>query len=61
MSEQHQHHHHSHQKEDYASRFKRRGLQSIVIRRMVDKWLKIALFIIAIFMVLLLMASYLIG
>lgn len=55
--EKHSHHHH----EDYASRFKRKSLNSIAFRRKVDKWLKIALFILAILMVLLVFASYLFG
>lgn len=52
MSEQHHHSHHHHH-DDYASRFKRKSLQSIAFRRKLDKWLKIALFILAVFMVLL--------
>ena len=55
----HSHHHHHH--EDYASRFKRKSLNSIAFRRKVDKWLKIALFVLAILMVLLVFASYLFG
>ena len=60
MSE-HQHHHHSHHHDDYASRFKRKSLNSIVFRRKFEKWLKIVLFAMAIFMVLLVVAAYLFG
>jgi hypothetical protein len=62
MSEQnHQHHHHHHHREDYASKFKRKSLNSIAFRRKLDKWLKIALFILAIIMVLLVIFSTLFG
>lgn len=59
MSEQ-QHHHHSHH-DDYASRFKRKSLQSIEFRRKADKWLKIFLLIVALFMIVLVFAAYLFG
>lgn len=59
MSEQH-HHHHSHH-DDYASRFKRKSLQSIEFRRKADKWLKIFLLIVALFMIVLVIAAYLFG
>ena len=59
MSEQ-QHHHHSHH-DDYASRFKRKSLQSIEFRRKADKWLKIFLLIVALFMIVLVIAAYLFG
>ena len=54
----HTHHHHH---EDYASRFKRKSLNSISFRRKLDKWLKIALFILAILMIILVFAAYLFG
>jgi hypothetical protein len=61
MSEQqHHHHHHSHH-DDYASRFKRKSLQSIAFRRKADKWLKIILFFVALFMIALVLAAYLFG
>ena len=53
------HHHHHHI--DYASRFKRKSLQSIEFRRKFDKWLKIILLVLAIFMLLLLLLAYLFG
>lgn len=59
MSEQH-HHHHSHH-DDYASRFKRKSLQSIEFRRKAEKWLKIFLLIVALFMIVLVIAAYLFG
>ena len=50
---QHGHHSHHHHYDDYASQFKRKSLQSIEFRRNLDKWLKIALFILAVLMILL--------
>lgn len=60
MSEQQHHHHHSHH-DDYASRFKRKSLQSIEFRRKAEKWLKIFLLIVALFMIVLVIAAYLFG
>ena len=60
MAEQQQHHHHHHH-DDYASRFKRKSLQSIEFRRKADKWLKIALMILAILMILLVITATLFG
>ena len=60
MSEQQHHHHHSHH-DDYASRFKRKSLQSIEFRRKADKWLKIILLIVALFMILAVAYVYLLG
>lgn len=51
-------HHHGHHHEDYASRFKRKSLLSISIRRKVDKWLKRVLFILAAIMILLVILAY---
>ena len=56
MAEQHHHHHHHHRKDD-ASRFKERSLRSIVLRRQVEKWAKVIVFIIAILMVAAVIAS----
>ena len=61
MAEQQQHHHHHHHHDDYASRFKRKSLQSIEFRRKADKWLKIALMILAILMILLVITATLFG
>ena len=62
MAEQQQHHHHhNHHHDDYASRFKRKSLQSIEFRRKADKWLKIALMILAILMILLVITATLFG
>ena len=49
MSE-HKHHHH-HQK-DGASRFKERSLNAIVLRRKLEKWLKVIVMVLALLMVL---------
>lgn len=48
---QHQHHHHHHHKDD-SSRFKERNLNAIVLKRKMEKWLKIALLVIAILMII---------
>ena len=61
MAEQQQHYHHHHHHDDYASRFKRKSLQSIEFRRKADKWLKIALMILAILMILLVITATLFG
>lgn len=53
------HHHHHH--DDFASRFKRRSLQSIEFRRKFEKWLKLSLLGLAAFMVLLVFVAYLFG
>ena len=47
MSEHHHHHH-----KDGASRFKERSLNAIVFRRKLEKYLKLALTLVAIFMIL---------
>ena len=52
---------HSHHHDDYASRFKRKSLNSIVFRRKFDKWLKIALFFVSLLMVILVATAYLFG
>ena len=51
---------HSHH-DDYASRFKRKSLNSIAFRRKADKWLKIALFVVSILMLIFVAAAYLFG
>ena len=55
MAEQqheHEHHHHHHHHKDGASRFKERNLNAIVLKRKLEKWLKIALLVIAILMII---------
>lgn len=59
MSEQHHHHHHH--RKDSATVFKERSLRAIRVRRMIEKWLKIALVVVAVIMVLLVIAAYLFG
>lgn len=54
----HHHHGHHHKHEDYASRFKRRSLLSITIRRKADRWLKRILFVVAVVMVLFVVYAY---
>ena len=52
MSEQqHQHHHHHHRK-DSATRFKERSLKAIEVRRKMEQWLKVALCVVAVLMIL---------
>ena len=58
MSEHHHHHHHH---KDGATRFKERSLNAIVLRRKLEKWLKIALLILALLMVLATLYVYLLG
>ncbi len=43
----HHHHHHSHKK-DFATLFKEQNLRTIRINRLVDKWLKRLLLLVAI-------------
>ena len=58
MAEQHQHQHqHHHHHKDGASRFKERSLNAIVWKRKMEKWLKIALLVIAILMVIAVIAT----
>lgn len=47
-----EHHHHHHHHKDDATRFKERSLNAIVLRRQLEKWGKIALLVVAIFMIL---------
>jgi lipopolysaccharide/colanic/teichoic acid biosynthesis glycosyltransferase len=58
---EHTHHHHHHHRDDYASRFKRKSLQSIEFRRKADKWLKIALLVLSAVMMLIVVIAYLFG
>lgn len=51
------HHHHHHHK-DYASQFKERNLNAIVLRRKLEKWGKIVLTIVAILMLIALITVY---
>ena len=55
MAEQHHHHHH---RKDYASQFKERNLNAIVLRRKLEKWGKIVLTIVAVLMIIALVAVY---
>ena len=51
-------HHHHHHRKDYASQFKERNLNAIVLRRKLEKWGKIALTIVAILMIIALITVY---
>ena len=55
------HHHHHHHHDDYATRFKRKSLQSIEFRRKADKWLKIILMLLALLMILLVLLATFFG
>ena len=55
------HHHHHHHRKDGASRFKERSLNAIVLRRKLEKWGKIVLLIVALFMILAVAYVYLLG
>ena len=59
MSEHHHHHHHH--RKDSATIFKEKSLRSIELRRLLEKWLKIAVIVLAIVMVILLILAYTIG
>ena len=59
-TQEHTHHHHHH-RDDYASRFKKRSLQSIEFRRKADKWLKISLLVLSVVMMLTVVIAYLFG
>ena len=59
MSEQHHHHHHHHR--DGASRFKERSLNAIYIRRQLEKYLKLALVVLAALSILAVILVYTIG
>ena len=52
--------HHRHHKDD-ATRFKERSLNAIVLRRRIEKWLKVFLCIIAVAMVFLVIYVYRFG
>lgn len=54
------HHHHHHHK-DSATRFKERSLNAIVLRRKLEKWGKILVLILALFMILATLYVYLLG
>ena len=51
-------HHHHHHRKDYASQFKERNLNAIVLRRKLEKWGKIVLTVVAIGMIIALVAVY---
>ena len=55
------HHHHHHHKMDDASRFKRDSLNSIQRKKILAKWAKRALMVIAAIMALLVIIAYTIG
>jgi len=50
MAETH-HHHHRHRK-DSSSRFKERSLRWIRVRKLIEKWLKIVLIVVAVIMMI---------
>lgn len=53
-------HHHHHHKDD-ATRFKERSLNAIVIRRKLEKYLKLTLIILAVLMILAVIYVYTLG
>ena len=58
---EHQHHHHHRHHKDGATSFKERSLNAIVFRRKFEKYLKIALTVLAILMVLAVIYVYTLG
>ena len=55
-----EHHHHRHRK-DSSARFKEKSLRAIELRRLFEKYLKIAVVILAIVMVILVILAYTLG
>ena len=58
MEQQHHHHHHH---KDGASRFKERSLNAIYLRRQIEKYLKLALIVLAALSILAVLLVYTIG
>ena len=58
MEQQHHHHHHH---KDGASRFKERSLNAIYVRRQFEKYLKLALIVLAALSILAVLLVYTIG
>ena len=56
---EHKHHHHHHK--DSATIFKERSLNAIVLRRKLEKWLKIIVMALALLMVLATLYVYTLG
>jgi len=54
-------HHHHHHRKDSATRFKEKSLRAIELRRLFEKYLKIAVVILAIVMVVLVILAYTLG
>ena len=57
---EHRHHHHHHDK-DSASILKHKSIKAIARRKMLEKWLKITLIVMAIVMGIAVVAAYTIG
>lgn len=55
------HHHHSHHKRDEASRFKDRSLRMLEFRKKLEKYIKLALLLLAIIMGVAVVIVYTIG
>ena len=56
-----QHHHHHHHRKDSATIFKEKSLRAIELRHFFEKWLKIAVIVLAAVMVVLLILAYTVG
>ena len=54
-------HHHHHHRKDSATLFKERSLNAIVLRRKLEKWLKVALMVLALLMILAVIFVYTMG
>jgi len=61
MADQQHHHHHHHHKKDSASLLKERNLRAIARNQFIEKWVKIALIVIAVIMGCLVVVAYLFG
>ena len=53
--------HHHHHRKDSATRFKERSLNAIVLRRKLEKWLKIIVMALALLMILATLYVYMLG
>lgn len=56
-----EHRHHHHQNRDEASIFKHKSIKAIEHRKLLEKWLKITLIVMAIIMGIAVVAAYTIG
>ncbi len=56
-----QHHHHHHHRKDSATRFKEKNLRAIELRRLFEKWLKVAALIVMVVLLICVVLAYTVG